>query len=181
MTVHKKLMEARIKLQSIPMKKSGKNSFQGYEYFELSDFIPNVQKIFSEVGLCGVVSYETDLAKLTITDTSEPSQQIVITSPMAEANLKGSHPIQNLGAVETYQRRYLWMTALEILEHDAVDATVDTAVLEKPALTPANKSVWNNAKNAFKRDQNLIKVLERYTMSREHQEQLMAECENEVV
>jgi hypothetical protein len=41
---------------------------------------------------------------------------------MAEANLKGTHPIQNLGAVETYQRRYLWMTAMEIVEHDVLDA-----------------------------------------------------------
>lgn len=62
------------------------------------------------------------------------------------------------------------------------DADATTHVItEKPALTPDNKTVWNNAKNAFKRDQNLIKVLERYTMSREHQEQLMAECEDEVV
>lgn len=179
MSVYKKLMEARTKLQSMQLKKSGLNKFAGYEYFELSDFLPQVQSIFSQVGLCGVVSYEQEIAKLTITDIDDPAQQIVITSPMAEANLKGCHPVQNLGAVETYQRRYLWMTALEILEHDAVDAAVDTAVLEKPALTPANKSVWNNAKNAFKRDQNLIKVLERYTMSREHQEQLMEECESE--
>ena len=42
---------------------------------------------------------------------------------MADANLKGTHPIQNLGAVETYQRRYLYMAALEIVEHDAIDAS----------------------------------------------------------
>jgi hypothetical protein len=46
---------------------------------------------------------------------------------MAEANLKGTHPIQNLGAVETYQRRYLWMTAMEIVEHDALDATTGSS------------------------------------------------------
>jgi hypothetical protein len=42
---------------------------------------------------------------------------------MKEANLKGCHAIQNLGAVETYTRRYLWVTALEIVEHDVLDAT----------------------------------------------------------
>jgi hypothetical protein len=42
---------------------------------------------------------------------------------MADANLKGAHPIQNLGAVETYTRRYLWVTAMEIVEHDVLDAT----------------------------------------------------------
>jgi hypothetical protein len=42
---------------------------------------------------------------------------------MAEANLKGCHPIQNLGAVETYTRRYLWVSAMEIVEHDALDSS----------------------------------------------------------
>ena len=120
MSVHKKLMDARIRLQSVNMKKSGLNKFAGYDYFELSDFIPHVQKIFNEIGLCGVVSYEREIARLTITDTDD-NTEIVITSPMAGASLKGCHDIQNLGAVETYQRRYLWVTALEILEHDALD------------------------------------------------------------
>lgn len=120
MSVHKKLMDARIKLQSIGVKKSGKNTY--YDYFELSDFIPHVQKIFNELGLCGVVSYDREIAKLTITDTDD-NTEIIITSPMAGASLKGCHDIQNLGAVETYQRRYLWVTAMEILEHDALDGT----------------------------------------------------------
>lgn len=111
-----------MKLQNTKLNKSGHNKFAGYTYFELGDFLPTVNQIFSELGLCGVVSYGTDLATLTITD-AEDGSHIVITSPMAEANLKGCHPIQNLGAVETYTRRYLWVTALEIVEHDALDAS----------------------------------------------------------
>jgi hypothetical protein len=42
---------------------------------------------------------------------------------MSEAALKGCHPVQNLGAVQTYIRRYLWVAALEIVEHDAVDSS----------------------------------------------------------
>ena len=53
----------------------------------------------------------------------KPEEIIVFCSPMSEANLKGCHPVQNLGAVETYIRRYLWVAALEIVEHDAVDAS----------------------------------------------------------
>jgi hypothetical protein len=59
---------------------------------------------------------------LTLTDIDDGTQ-IIITSPMSKAELKGAHPIQNLGAVETYQRRYLWMTAMEIVEHDALDSS----------------------------------------------------------
>ncbi len=121
MSVHKKLMAARVKLQSIQMKKSGLNKFAGYSYFELGDFIPHVQTIFNDLGLCGVVSFDNTYASLTITDV-EDGTVVVITSPMAEANLKGAHPIQNLGATLSYQRRYLWMAALELVEGDAIDS-----------------------------------------------------------
>ena len=41
---------------------------------------------------------------------------------MSELTLKGAHPIQNLGAIETYKRRYLYLTAYEIVESDYLDA-----------------------------------------------------------
>ena len=122
MGVHKKLMEARLLLQHAPLKKSGHNKFAGYSYFELGDFLPTINSIFYKTGLCGVVSFGKELASLTITDTEDGSE-IVLTSPMADANLKGCHPIQNLGAVETYTRRYLWVSAMEIVEHDALDSS----------------------------------------------------------
>ena len=132
--VHKKLMQARIALQNAPLKKSGHNKFAGYSYFELGDFIPTINQIFNEIGLCGVVSYDAEIASLTITDVDDGTN-IVITSPMADANLKGCHPIQNLGAVETYTRRYLWVTAMEIVEHDALDSSAP--LKEQVIITPA--------------------------------------------
>jgi len=142
MSVHKKLMQARVKLQSTEMKKSGLNKFAGYSYFELGDFIPHIQTIFNEIGLCGVVSFDSTHATLCITDVDDGTC-IVITSPMAEANLKGAHPIQNLGAVESYQRRYLWMTAMEIVEHDIIDsapAAEPVKVEPKPEPKPVKKT-----------------------------------------
>lgn len=122
MSVYKKLMEARLQLLATKLNKSGHNKFAGYTYFELGDFLPEIQKIFNQVGLCGVISFDKELATLTIVDT-EGNGEIKITSPMEGAALKGCHPIQNLGAVETYTRRYLWVTAMEIVEHDVLDAT----------------------------------------------------------
>jgi hypothetical protein len=139
--VHKKLMAARIMLQNAPLKKSGHNKFAGYSYFELGDFIPTITEIFYNIGLCGVVSYDTEIASLTITDTDDGTS-LVITSPMAEANLKGCHPIQNLGAVETYTRRYLWVTAMEIVEHDALDSSAPIKE-EKIIITPTQGAMDN--------------------------------------
>ena len=104
MSVYKKLNNARLELQNTKLSKSGHNKFAGYKYFELGDFLPTINNIFSNAGLCGVVSFTSDLATLTITDVDDNSQ-IVISSPMGSAALKGCHEVQNVGAVETYQRR----------------------------------------------------------------------------
>ena len=132
MSAHAKLMQARIKLQGMELRKSGENKFAGYKYFELGDFLPAVQQIFHDLGLCSVVSFSQEMATLTITDL-EDGTVVTVTSPMADAQLKGAHPIQNLGAVESYQRRYLWMAAMEIVEHDIIDATAGAEPPPKPA------------------------------------------------
>ena len=123
MSVYKKLQEARILLQNTKLNKSGKNKFAGYEYFELGDFLPTIQTICNDVGLCGVLSFNNEMAYLQINDVVDGTS-IMFTSPMSSAALKGCHDVQNLGAVQTYLRRYLWTNAFEIVEHDALDATL---------------------------------------------------------
>lgn len=133
MSVLKKLNAARAKFHGLELKKTGHNKFAGYYYFELGDFLIPAMRVFNECGLCAVVSFDKEIAKMTITDLEDGSE-VVITSPMGSAALKGCHEVQNIGAVETYQRRYLWVTALEIVEHDALDATTGKtgATDEKP-------------------------------------------------
>ena len=135
MSVYKKLQQARMLLQGTKLTKSGKNKFAGYEYFELSDFLPAIQKICYEIGLCGVVSFNHEMAYLQINDVGDGTS-IMFTSPMSSAALKGCHDVQNLGAVQSYLRRYLWTNAFEIVEHDVLDATTGAVeVAKKPAVT----------------------------------------------
>lgn len=122
MPVHKKLNEARIAFHALPLKKSGHNTFAGYKYFELGDFVIPALRIFNDVGLCAVISFSETTASMHIVDVEDGSQ-IIIHSPMGSANLKGCHEIQNIGACETYSTRYLWTAALCIVEHDALEAT----------------------------------------------------------
>jgi hypothetical protein len=130
MNVYMRLNTAREKFHSAEIKKSGHNKFAGYTYFELGDFVTPALKIFKEVGLTSVIRFEQELATMEIINTDKPEERISITSPMSEAQLKGCHPVQNLGAVQTYIRRYLWVAALEIVEHDAVDASAGKEVKE---------------------------------------------------
>jgi len=122
MPVLTKLNEARAKFHATEIKKTGHNKFAGYYYFELGDFLVPALKIFNEVGLSGVVSFDKELATMTLTDLEDGSE-FKLTSPMSSAALKGCHDVQNLGAVQTYLRRYLWVAALEIVEHDAIDSS----------------------------------------------------------
>jgi hypothetical protein len=121
MSIYKKLMSARMALQGTVLKKSGLNKFAGYNYFELGDFLPTCNKIFADAGLCDAISFTSDIATMTVFDV-DSGESIVFTSPMGSAALKGCHEVQNIGAVSTYQRRYLWVTAMGIVEHDALDA-----------------------------------------------------------
>jgi hypothetical protein len=133
-------MAARLELQGRKLNKSGHNKFAGYKYFELGDFLPSIQEIFAQQGLCGVVSYLPDVAVLTITDMDDGTY-IHVNSPMSSAALKGCHEVQNLGAVQTYLRRYLWVTAMEIVEHDALDATTGSETTNaKQPFKPATKA-----------------------------------------
>jgi hypothetical protein len=140
MNVYEKLQEARIRLQNTALKKSGNNKFAGYQYFELGDFLPAIQTIFKDLGLCGVVRFTSDTASLEIVDTAQDGKSITFTSPMGSAALKGCHEVQNIGAVETYQRRYLWTAAMEIVEHDALDATTSNEpIKDKTSINAISK------------------------------------------
>ena len=121
--VYSKLQKARVILQEQPLKKSGFNSFAGFKYFELADFLPSINVIFDNLGLCSVFSVSDGMATLRIFD-SEHGGMIIFRSPTADAASGKAPPIQALGSMHTYLRRYLMLNALEITEHDAVDATI---------------------------------------------------------
>jgi predicted hydrocarbon binding protein len=138
LNVLKKLIDSRVALQHKSLNKSGHNKFAGYKYFELADFLPTVQQIFQEKGLVDVISFTETLATMIVFDIEDGSS-VSFTSPMGSANLKGCHEVQNIGAVESYQRRYLYTTALAIVENDVLDAvTGDDA---KPVVKEAVKEV----------------------------------------
>ena len=129
--VYAKLIKARVALQSKQINKSGHNKFAGYKYFELADFLPAVQEIFAEVGLVDVIQFTADIATMHLIDITDGSN-VVFTSPMGSAQLKGCHEVQNIGAVETYQRRYLYVAAMAIVEHDALDSSEPIKEEKKP-------------------------------------------------
>lgn len=121
MNIYEKLQQARVILQEKNLKKSGKNAYSGFTYFELADFIPTVNIIFNELKICSNFSIFDNIAHLYIYNSEKPDEQILFTMPTAELQLKGCTAIQALGGVNTYCRRYLYLNALEIVEADMFD------------------------------------------------------------
>ena len=126
MTIFEKLNEARLRFQNAGVQKSGKNAYAGYTYYELSDILPAVNKLANELKFCCVVNFENEIARLDFCDL-EKDERITFTSPMSTASLKGCHEVQNLGAVETYIKRYLYQNCFEIVESDVLDETMNPA------------------------------------------------------
>ena len=142
---YKKLAKARVMLQQRKLKKSGMNKFAGFSYFELADFLPAVNEIFDELGLCATFRIDNAFADETengaiveipakaylgIINTDNIDDRIWFSSEIAEAGTKGASPIQQLGSVHTYMRRYLYMEALEIVEADGLDPLNGTDNIE---------------------------------------------------
>ena len=134
--IYSKMQKARCEFQEKPLKKSGHNKFAGYHYFELGDFLPTINSLLEKYNLCSNISFDNEMATLTIVNAENTDEKLVFTSPMSNASLKGCHDVQNLGAVQTYLRRYLWVNAFEIVESDGLDAT--TGKDDKPSKTKAD-------------------------------------------
>jgi hypothetical protein len=122
MNVFGKLAEARAKFKTAKVQKSGENRFQGYKYFELADILNAVTDINREVGLATVETVTADCATLEIVNVDDPADRAAFSVPMAKAELKGCHPVQNLGAAITYVRRYLYQNAYSVAEPDQLDS-----------------------------------------------------------
>jgi len=159
-TIYELLQEVRYELTKCELKKSGRNTYQNFDYFELKDFVPTATKLFNERGMCPIfnIAYEPnngiEMAVLTIIRGSE---SIRFTTPTADPS--GTNAIQNLGAKITYLRRYLYLIALDLTENDIVDASdnsKDTPVVKKatPKQIEIIKEIYD--------EENISKMLEYY-------------------
>lgn len=118
MNIKQKLQEARMLLKEENLTKSGKNSFLGNNYYQLTDIQPAITKICQKVGICPVISFTTSEAVMTIMDF-ETDDTIIITTPMAELVKDAKKSMmQELMSYQTYARRSLYLSVFEIVEDD---------------------------------------------------------------
>lgn len=143
--IYEKLQEMRVELQQMNIKKSGKNKFAGYEYYELGDILPPINELQSKYKTCSFINFDNEKATLTIINTEKTEEKIEFTCPMTSISLKGAHDVQNMGALQTYNRRYLYMNCFEIVENEYFDSVQGKNESHKKALTNATRESLNKA------------------------------------
>ncbi len=116
-----KIQNVRVALQAACIKKSGKMGGRDSKlYLELADFINPLNAFMLKERMTAIVNFTPEVATLTAYDF-DSDQTFTVSSPMREAKVQGCNDMQNLGAVETYQRRYLYMAMFDIAEADLFD------------------------------------------------------------
>lgn len=127
-----KLAKARNLLKQSGMKKSGKNSFQHFEYFELADMLPPIDAIFEKLLLGADFEMTSKESVLTIMDL-ETGYELIKRMDIPKidpfkVNKEGSKTIlppeeiiKIEGKLQTYTERYLWIRTMHISEADPID------------------------------------------------------------
>lgn len=120
--IYQKLTEARAEFAKGGFSKNGRNDFSGYDYFRLDEILVRATEINAKIGICPVEYFTAESAILTLVNTEDKEDTLQFAVPMSTAKLKGCHEVQNLGAVISYLRRYLYQNAYAVCEAEKVDS-----------------------------------------------------------
>jgi hypothetical protein len=127
MNAHQKLAKARMlvfrKIQAGEMKQSGRaRGGREYSYWELDDIVAVIRPIFDEIGLIDEVypAPAEGMYHMYIVNYDDVNDRVDFCLKYVEAEV-GKVAIQNLGATESYLKRYLYISALGLPMSDEVE------------------------------------------------------------
>lgn len=139
MKVLERLARIRIEVQNSLETISGYNDTDDYTYFELKDFMPQVNKIFLKYRVIGKFFFpSTEQSQLDIINLDDYEDKVSFTMIRRPYNMQNQ--MQAEGAINTYSKRYLYMNALEICENDQLNCSKPKVENKE---TPAEKNTVN--------------------------------------
>lgn len=117
------------------IKESGRNNYQKFSYLETKDIFPIIRTICDKFKL--KTQFDRDMwndkpvMKLTITDQEDnTSEKFIVNIPEINTNDPGKY-MQDVGRVQTYAMRYLYIQAFEIAVPDEIDNKDQTKIGKK--------------------------------------------------
>ena len=167
--LNESIIKIRVELQNAKLKKSGKNKFAGFDYFELADFLPKLNELMLSEGLNDRFYIKDDLATLEIQKGGEINTYtmpfVMFETPTNRREdkttgevyeVKTMQDIQYLGALNTYYKRYLYLNAFGITDGEIIDSMNNEEIKSEPKATPKQVEVLLE----IYKDENLKKLLE---------------------
>jgi len=135
LNIYARLSKVRSEFHSTEIKKTGLNKFTDGRYFTQSDILDHGLPLLAKYDLISLVSFSAEYATLELWSTVD-NECITLLSPMSTASLKGCHEVQNLGAVQTYETRYLYIQLFQVVENDVLE---DTKATQKAPLATSEQ------------------------------------------
>ena len=167
-TLNESIITVRAKLATASLKMSGYNDRSNWHYFELSDFLPTLTALMMEENMNDRFYIKGEEAILELIKGNEKQEYTIpfvkYDTPVSSKGSKLMQDVQYLGALTTYYRRYLYVSAFGISDGDIIDSmfsegevkTSDDNVIKiKPLATPTQVSMLEG----FYKGDNLSKLL----------------------
>lgn len=137
--LNESIIKIRVDLQNSKLKKSGKNKFAGFDYFELADFLPKLNELMLEEGINDNFKITNEVASLTLIKGEERQEYtmpfVLFKTPLNKSGQPSMQDIQYLGALNTYYKRYLYLNAFGITDGEIIDS-MDNNELKKVSKEP---------------------------------------------
>ena len=140
MNVWEKLNLARIKMMQQGIKETGKGAV-GNTFFELKEILPASNRICAEIKTTIYCIFTNEKGILFFVDCEKPEDVIVFELPMRSAKLPNCHDVQNLGAAQTYLKRYLYCNCYELSDNEILDKDMLPPAIDTDGLTEEEKKL----------------------------------------
>lgn len=181
-SLNESIISIRVELQNAKLKKSGKNKYAGFDYFELADFLPKLNELMLKEKVNDRFYIKDDYATLELQKGAEIN---VYTMPFVlfetPVNLKQNpntgevrevksmQDIQYLGALNTYYKRYLYLNAFGITDGDVIDSMDNDDLESAPEQEKKTEQVTNITPNQLELIKRLpveqqVKILTKYNV-----------------
>lgn len=170
MNIYEKMQKVKKLLSDAELKKTGKNDYSNFEYYELSDILPAIitfcenYRLFTHVNFVKEYSTKTitteeshvqgkvkvgESAVLTVINIDNPKEKIEYSSDVKDLELKAANAIQNYGGIQTYSRRYLYMNAFDIVEAEMFDKEMNKKKKQATKQSNAIKNFINTCSKKY--------------------------------
>lgn len=137
MSLNESIIKIRVGLQNSKLKKSGKNKFAGFEYYELSDFLPKLNELMLENEINDIMTIEDGNATLKLVKDKEIQSYsipfVMFDVPKNKNGGDSMQHIQYLGALNTYYKRYLYLNAFGITDGEVIDSLDNQSFKQAPS------------------------------------------------